>query len=428
MEAEVEPGKKVRIKTRNEEINGIILESPSDKPEIVLVKLNSGYNIGLKKENILNIEILKTQKKKEKIKQVKFSKKLPYIDLIVTGGTISSKLDPETGAVSWLTEVDKLLEFYPELREIVNIRKIKTPFMKASENMDYKDWQVIAKEVEESLNSEAQGVIITHGTDFLHYTSAALSFFLGKLNKPVVLTYSQRSSDRASSDARLNLVCAAKAAISDIAEVMLVGHASINDDFCYAFPGTKVRKLHTSKRDAFKVVNDKAFAKILKENNEIKLEVLRKYNKRNELKKIKSDLAFNEKIALVKFYPGMKTEDIDYYSTRYSGIVIEASGLGHVAIDEARNNLLPSLKKAINNGLVVCIVSQAIFGRVNPRVYSLGRKLEKIGAIFLEDMLAETALVKLGWVLGHPTWRSVAKVKEKMLENFSNELNNRLES
>ena len=142
--------------------------------------------------------------------------------------------------------------------DLVNVLKVEVPFMKGSENMDFKDWQKIAKVAEKYLNdSNIQGIIITHGTDTLHYTSGALSFFLGKVNKPVVLTYSQRSIDRASSDANLNLKCAALTAISDIAEVMIVGHASTDDDFCYAIAGTKVRKMHSSKREAFKPINRK---------------------------------------------------------------------------------------------------------------------------------------------------------------------------
>jgi len=418
MEAEI--GDKVLLATVKEEIEGMLLES-SDS-EIYLIKLKSGYNIGIKKEDVVNIEVLeKSKEKKEKI-ELKQKKNLPNVDLIITGGTISSRLDPETGAVKWLTKPEELFKFYPEIFEIVNVRKVKVPFMKASENMDYLDWKEIAKNCEESLNDKGcKGVIITHGTDFLHYTASALSFFLRNLNKPVVLTYAQRSSDRASSDASLNLKCAAYAAISDIAEVMLVGHASIQDDFCFALRGSKVRKLHSSKRDAFKPVNTKPIAKIFSSG---KIEFLGSYNKRNDEKKVELDDKFNDKIALIKFYPGMEPEIFDFLG-RYEGVVLELSGLGHIAIDEARKNLLPSLKKAIDNGLVVVAVAQTIYGRLDPLVYSPGRKLMKTGIIFLEDMLSETAYVKLGYVLGHKEWKS--KIKEKMLENFAGEINLRLE-
>jgi len=413
-------GDKVKISTVKETIEGTLLESPD--ADLYLIKLKSGYNIGIKKEDVVNIETLKQEKKKEKKELgIKQNSKLPNVDLIITGGTISSRLDSETGAVSWLTSPEQLFKFYPEIFEIVNVRKIKIPFMKASENMDYLDWKEIARNVYESLNdSECEGVIITHGTDFLHYTSAALSFFLPNLNKPVVLTYAQRSSDRASSDASLNLKCAAYAAISDIAEVMLVGHANENDDFCYALLGSKVRKMHSSRRDAFKPVNIKPIAKIFSDG---KIEKIIGGKLRNN-GKVKLDDKFNDKIALIKFYPGMDAEIFDFLG-RYEGIVIEVAALGHLAIDEARKNLLPSIKKAIDNGLIICAAPQTIYGRLDPLVYSPGRKLMKTGIIFLEDMLPETAYVKLGYVLGHREWKS--KIKEKMLENISGELNNRLE-
>jgi len=430
-------GDKVKISTVKGEIEGTILECYVSG--ICLIKLKSGYNVGIKKEDITNIEVRggeigkKEEKTKERLplqkvakdsrlKPTKKKKNLPNVDMIITGGTISSRLDPKTGAVNWLTSAEELFKFYPEIFNLVNVRKVKIPFMKASENMDYKDWQEIAKNVEESLSDkEVSGVIITHGTDFLHYTSAALSFFLDNVNKPVVLTYAQRSSDRASSDATLNLQCAAQMAISDIAEVMLVGHATANDDFCYAMLGTKVRKMHTSRRNTFKSINTKPIAKIWHD----RLELTGKYKKRDEKQNVKLDLNYNDKVALIKIYPGMDPEIFDFLSDRYEGVVLEIGGLGHLAIDEARKNLLPAIKKAIDNGLIICAVPQTLYGRLDPLVYSPGRKLMKTGIIFLEDMLPETALVKLGWVLGHKQWKN--KIKEKMLENIAGELNKRLQ-
>jgi glutamyl-tRNA(Gln) amidotransferase subunit D len=268
-----------------------------------------------------------------------------------------------------------------------------------------------------------KGIIITHGTDTLHYTSAALSFFLRDVNKPVVLTYAQKSIDRASSDANLNLQCSALAAISDIAEVMIVGHGSPNDDFCYAMPGAKVRKLHSSKRDAFKAVNSSPFAKIYPD----RIERLSSYNVRKN-RKSKLDKSFEEKIALVKLYPGQDLGILDYYAkNKYKGIVLEIFGLGHVPSGKARNNWLLKLKQIQEKGILVCVTAQTIFGRLDPLVYSNGRELMKTGVIFLEDMLSETAFVKLGWVLGHKEWAENREiVKEKMLHNFSGELNSRL--
>lgn len=414
------PGDEVKLRLALEEVEGRVLESPDSS--IVLLKMKSGYNIGIKKENILGAKVLKKFKEEEK-KEHKIERKegLPSVGLIITGGTIAAKLDSRTGGVKWLTDVNEFLRFYPELMNIVNIKSIEVPFMTASESMTSEHWKKIAHCAEKMLNDdEIKGVIITHGTDFLGYTSAALSFFLQDLNKPVVLTYSQRSIDRASSDANLNLQCAAQMAISDCAEVMLVGHATTNDDYCYAMPGTKVRKMHSSRRDAFKAVNSSPIAKVWADG---KIEFMREHKPRNK-GKVKVDAEFTDKVALIKFYPGQTPDILDFYALKYKGVIIEAAGLGHLAVSETGHSWIPTIKRHIKEGFVICIAPQTIFGRLDPLVYSNGRELLDAGVISLEDMLSETALIKLGWVLGHVGWKKYAK--EKMLENVSGELNNRL--
>ncbi len=414
------PGDKVEVHRDKEIYEGFLLESPSSEKGTVLLKLENGYNIGFNKKDIREIKLLEKSKEKEKKVDIKQDKGKPNIAMVITGGTIASRLDTHTGGVSPLTSPEDLFKFYPGVFEVANVVKVEVPFTKQSEDMDFKDWQKLAKTAEKLLNdSNIRGIIITHGTDTLHYTASALSFFLRDLNKPVVLTYSQRSVDRASSDANLNLQCAAVAAISDIAEVMVVGHASTNDDFCYAIRGTKSRKMHTSKRDAFKSINEKPLAKITPK----KIEVIGKYNLRKS-GKVKADTKFDDKVALVKFYPGQDPKILDYYKKNgYKGIILEASGLGHVPAEGSKNSWIPKLKKYIEKGLIVCITSQCIYGRVDPYVYSNLRKLQSAGAIFLEDMLAETALVKLGWILRHEGWI----VKKRMLENYAGEIGDRIE-
>jgi glutamyl-tRNA(Gln) amidotransferase subunit D len=414
-----EPGDQVRLRLAKREAEGRVLESPDS--DVLLLKLSSGYNIGIPKENILAGRVLKKFKEPEReFEFPKAKKALKSIGLIVTGGTIASKLDPKTGGVAPLTDTGEFARFYPELFDMVNVSKIEVPFMIASESMHSGHWIEIAKVVEKMLNSpEISGVVITHGTDTLHYTSAALSFFLKDTTKPVVLTYAQRSIDRASSDANLNLQCAAKLAVSDVSGVYLVGHATSDDDFCYALLGTKVKKLHSSRRDAFRNVNDVPVAKVWPD----KIEFLKEHKKRGKGKS-ELDVNYNDKVALIKYYPGQDSSILDYYALKYRGLVIEGTGLGHVATSEVENSWLGKLKKHIREGMSVCMTSQTVFGRVDPYVYSNGRELLNAGVIFLEDMLSETAFVKLGWVLGHHGWKG--KVKEKMLENVSGELNERL--
>ena len=422
------PGDYVEVSFVKKDYKGTLLEVPENEKGIILLKLDSGYNIGFNKKDILDVKVLeKFDGDSDSVPaRPKNQSDKPNIAMIITGGTIASRLDPKTGGVSPLTNPEQLFKFYPGIFDKVNVVKVEVPFMKASEDMDFKDWQKIARVAKNLLNdSNIRGIIITHGTDFLHYTSSALSFFLRDLNKPVVLTYSQRSSDRASSDANLNLQCSALAAISDIAEVMLVGHATGNDDYCFAMPGTKVRKLHTSRRDAFKVVNGKPFAKIVSDADGPKIEIVSDYKRRNK-GKVKTDLKFEEKIALVKIYPGQDPDILDYYKKKkYKGIVLEVSGLGHVPAKKARNSWIQKLKEVQNKGIIICAVAQTIHGRLDPLVYSNGREILGTGVIYLNDMLAETALVKLGYVLAKT--RDKEEVKKLMLTNIAHELNDRLE-
>ena len=413
------PGDKVKIQTKSKVWEGHALQSHD--PEIILLKLKSGYNIGIRENEILNATILEKQcaptnnksksvrvtklleKKEMKLEQ---NKSLPNVALIITGGTISSRLDPKSGGVI-STDKETILDIAPELKKICN-PIIQTPFTKWSENMSFTDWKILAEVCEKNLNDDnIDGIIITHGTDFLHYTSAALSFFIKDLNKPIALTYSQRSIDRASTDAALNLICAAKYAISDIAEVALIGHENTNDDTCLAMPGKKVRKLHTSKRDAFKIINEEPLARI----NKDKIEILKTFNARNKTK-AKLDTKFQDKVASIKITPGQDPSILEFYEKQgYKGLILEITGIGQVPTQDAKFNWLPKIKKAIDNGMIICATPQTIFGKLNPSIYSAGRDLQKTGIIFLNET-SETALVKLGWVLGHKSWDP----KEKILE------------
>jgi len=428
------PGDYVEIELMKKIYPGVLLENPQNEKGIILLKLDSGYNIGLNKKDISSIKIKKKFSERKTLdKKVPINLKKPSIAMIILGGTISARMNPRKGGVDWLSKPEELLKYYPEIFEKVNVKKIEVPFMKASEDMDFIDWKKIASVAKNLLNEkDIKGIVITQGTDFLHYTSSALSFFLKDLNKPVVITYSQKSSDRASSDANLNLRCAALAAITDMAEVMVVGHASINDDFCYAIPGTKARKMHTSRRDAFKSVNAKPIAKIFRD----KIEIISDYRVSNKKNKVSLDATFEPKVALIKIYPGQSPNILDFYTKEnYRGLVLELSGLGHLPTKRSRNSWIKKLKDIQKKGVIICAASQTIYGRLNPLVYSNGREIFETGVIYLEDMLSETAFVKLSWILGKrktPKAKNEIEqfrkwVKEKMLENFSHELNDRLE-
>lgn len=421
MECNAEFGDFVEVHTLKEIYEGIYLESPESG--IVLLKLLNGYNIGFNKKDIEKIELKKKRNEEKEIFEIIKDGKKPTIGLVILGGTIASRLNPGKGGVDFVESPEDLFKYYPGLFEKVNV-EVEVPFMKGSENMDYKDWQKAAKTIMKFLKrKDIKGVVVLQGTDTLHYTSSALSFFLRDLNKPVVITYSQRSIDRASSDATLNLECASLAATTDITEVMVVGHGSTNDEFCYAIAGTKARKLHSSKRDAFKSVNREPFMKVFPDH----VEFLSDF-KREEKNIPKLDDEFEEKVAIIKFYPGQEPDILDYYVEKgYKGIIIEFVGIGNIAVTGARKSWVKKLDEVQKKGLIICATAQTIYGRLNPLVYVTGRELSDSGIIFLEDMLTETAFVKLGWVLGHEEWaKSKEIIKEKILENFSHEFNKRL--
>jgi len=421
-ETGAKPGAIVSIKTDGREIKGTLL--PSFDPAVLLLKLESGYNIGIDKNKIKSIKKISEAKAVEfPSLEIKQKEDKPGISVIATGGTIASRLDYATGAVKWLMTPQQLFFLAPKLFDIVKINKIARPFMIGSENMSPQYWQIIAREAALLLNKkENNGIIITHGTDTLHYTAAALSFMLRNLNKPVVFTYSQRSTDRGSTDTVLNLTCSAYAALSNIAEVMLVGHATESDNYCIAIRGTKARKMNSSRRDTFRPINELPIAKMSEDG---KIDIINENFKKRNNKKVIADTKFDEGVALIKYYPGAKPDIIEYFVKKgFKGIIIEAVGLGHVATEESMCNWLPTLKKAIDSGVVICFAPQTLYGRLDPYVYATGRKLLDIGILYLEDMLPEVAYVKLGWVLGHE--KKPEKIKELMLTNIAGEFNKKI--
>lgn len=415
-------GKKVKISAEDQEFEGTLIFSYD--PDVVLLKLTSGYNLGIEKNKINKI----TEKKEKAEKKEKFKPKivkpktgLPEVAFIVTGGTIASSLDYKTGAVKPLTRPDDIIAVAPKINELAK-PIIESPFMVLTENITAKHLKTLALAVEKALNKpNIKGVIILMGTDILHYVAAALAFMFPSPNKPVILTCAQRSIDRGSSDALLNLTCSTYATLSNIAEVLIVSHATSNDNFCFALRATKTRKMHTSRRDTFRPINTKPLATIW-ENGTLK--TYQEYNKREEKKKVKAQPFFEEKTALVKWYPNASPSQLEFFiKQKYKGLVIEATGFGHVAI-EGSGSWLPAIKKATKNGIIIAFAPQTLYGRLDPFVYETGRKLKEAGIIYLADMLPETAYIKLAWLLGKEKDKN--KVKAAMFENLAHEFNPQL--
>jgi glutamyl-tRNA(Gln) amidotransferase subunit D len=388
-------GDRVLIIKKDIKYEGMILSRAegSDDKHLVL-KLDSGYNIGVDVTDA-QVELLETgEKPKIKLPPLDVEKDPEKMDIsiISTGGTVASIIDYKTGAVHPAFTADDLLRANPELVEQANIQG-KAVLNILSENMTPEYWVKTARSIAQEIEQGADGVVLAHGTDTMHYTSAALSFIMDT-PVPVIVTGAQRSSDRPSSDAFLNLMSSVTAAKSDIAEVMVCMHATMDDAYTHLHLGTKVRKMHTSRRDTFRSVNTEPLARILDGKLEI-LDASFKYNQRREGDVELCD-SLEEKVAFIKSYPGIGADIIDYYIDQgYKGMVIEGTGLGHCP-----EELIPKLERAQEEEIPVVMSSQCLYGRINMNVYSTGRKLLEAGIIPAHDMLPETAYVKLTWILG----------------------------
>ncbi|MEM5829670.1 MAG: Glu-tRNA(Gln) amidotransferase subunit GatD [Candidatus Aenigmatarchaeota archaeon] len=423
-------GDRIRIAKGKTSYEGLLMPRIAlGDPNILVIKLDNGYNIGIRFEKGVQLKLLK-KGKPIRFKPAKFKPRMdkakPTVSILGCGGTIASRVEYTTGAVFPAFSPADLLLAFPEIGEIANIKARKL-FDLFSEDMTPSHWQLIAREVEKEVKAGSDGVVLMHGTDTMHYTSAALSFMLQDLPVPVVLVGAQRSSDRGSSDNAMNLFCSVLAAAkSEVAEVSVCMHASMNDDFCFLHQGTKVRKLHTSRRDAFQSVNVLPFAKVWYQ--EKKIEYLRNDFKKRGKRNLKIDDKINPNVGLIQVYPGIKPEFIESLGKQFEGIVLAGTGLGHVPTnpnnDKFARSLLPTIKSLISSGIPVVIAPQTIFGRINLKVYSTGRLLEEAGVIGNGcDWLPEVAFVKLAWVLGHT--KDLKKVKEMMLTNYAGEISKR---
>ncbi|MDQ1262674.1 MAG: glutamyl-tRNA(Gln) amidotransferase subunit [Euryarchaeota archaeon] len=391
-ELKMELGDRISVKRDGTCFEGVVM--PCRREGYLVIKLDNGYNIGL---CVAKCELQLLQKSPESrpqrsIRPLQVREGLPLVSILSTGGTIASKVDYRTGAVTSQFSAGEIISAIPELEEIANYRA-RVIYQILSENMRAEYWMKLAQAVAEEISAGAQGVIITHGTDTMMYTAAALSFML-KTPVPVVLVGSQRSSDRPSSDASMNAICAATVAISDIAEVCVVMHGTTSDDYCTIHRGTRVRKMHTSRRDAFQSINQEPLGKV--DYLTRKIQTFLPYQRRGEV-----ELEVMDKLephcALVKYTPGSSPEILNYYIDKgYRGIVLEGTGLGHVASD-----WIDGIKRATEENIPVVVTSQCQRGRICDRVYDTGRDMLDAGAIEGEDMLPETALVKLMWTVAN---------------------------
>lgn len=439
-------GDKISLKTTDkDQVVGILMpryESADD--DHIVIKLKSGYNIGIettKIQSITNLTPYTNQTILNAKSEIPYHRKddeaavggtadnkiyersdqLPNIALISTGGTIASKIDYRTGGVHSALSASDLYSSIPELGKYASIDP-EVILNEYSENLHPEHWTLIANKVAKKVKSGTyRGIIISHGTDTMHYTASALSFALQNLPVPVVLVGAQRSSDRPSTDAALNLIGATVFCIkSNYSGVFVAMHAGPSDDVIACHVGTRVRKNHTSRRDAFESIDMEPIALIKGDTVEMHLQQqpqVKLHPTNNNSSNFLVRPAYDSRILLMKYHPGFDPRLLANLITRldYKAIVLEGTGLGHIS-----RECMPELRRMIDSGILVFMTSQCIWGRTRMTVYDTGRDLLKIGVIPLSDMLPETALVKAMWVIANSKDREHSK--QIMQQSIANEI------
>ena len=409
----------VEVESSKGRFSGIILprSETSDDQHIVL-KMVSGYNVGLRADSITAITEKGRREAHYKIPEREFPTDAfkPNVTLFGTGGTIASRLDYRTGAVIPAFSPGELYGSVPELAEICNLKTEKL-FGVFSENMGPEQYTTLAARIGDEIEKGVKGVVIGHGTDTMHHTASILTFMVQDSPIPIVMGGSQRSSDRPSSDAAANLINAVKAAAeSDIAEVMVCMFGPTSDQYCLLHRGTRVRKMHSSYRSTFRTLGDIPIAMI----DSKKITPLREdYQRRREDRMVTITPTFEERVTILYYYPNMHPDIIDAMVDRgYRGIVIAGTGLGHV-----NKPLYESIRRATNKGVHIYMTVQTLWGYVQMYVYETGREIMELGVVPASNMLPETAYMKLCWTLGQTDDRDA--VRNIMLEPVCGETTDR---
>ncbi|MCS7122437.1 MAG: Glu-tRNA(Gln) amidotransferase subunit GatD [Candidatus Micrarchaeota archaeon] len=366
--------KRIKFRWRDREREGILV---NDTGEFLEIKLKNGYNIVLGREEVELIEEENIQTHRPEIVEENGE-----YSVIMTGGTIMSRVDYVTGAV------------YPsyDLSGIIQrpSKKIFLSEIKFSEAMEPKDWQEISQLCYRELK-DGKRVIVLHGTDTMTYSASAVAFAIRDMNSPVVFVGAQRSSDRPSSDQNLNIRGAFAVADTDIGESVIVMHDTLSDRSVGIFRGVRTRKSHSSRRDAFRAIGQGKIGRIL--YPEEKVVINQNYRKISELGELKNRFSYD--VGILYFYPGMGEDVLEYFAQRFKGIVLVGTGLGHVS-----PKLIPKIGE--HRDKIFVITTQTIEGRVNLNVYRTGREILNAGVLGnLTDILPEVAYVKLSWMLGN---------------------------
>ncbi len=403
-------------------LKGVILpRNELADPNFISLKLSTGYNIGFSVGETLTTKKISHIRGEYRVPKIDIALKpiLPFIPILGCGGTIASRLDYQTGGTIPALTPDELFYSFPEIAELARI-ETQLLFDIFSENIDFEHYGQILTKLEALINDkEPNGIVLTHGTDTMAFTAAALSFAITNPPIPIVITGSQRSSDRPSSDAFFNLYNSVLYASSSQAKngIAVIMHEESSDTSCVIHRGTRVRKMHSSRRDTFKTIGENPIGRIINgkifyfDHEENFPKMVEEEKKRFSISK-----KFDKRVGLIYHYPGIQPGVIEHYvDTGYKGIVLAGTGLGHVS-----SNLIPIIEEAIDTGMIIVMTTQCLHGFTGMMVYENGRQLQRAGVIPVSNILPETAYIKLAYLLGN--YQKSEEIKELMKQNLKGEI------
>lgn len=352
------------------------------------------------------------------------------LKIIYTGGTIGGKYGIEGNIEDDLRRkkfIQILYNKYPSLKNYLKKKNVilsfDTPIREFSENLVPSDWSKIAKSVDNAVNEGIDSIIIAHGTDTMCYTSAALSFMLPGINIPVIITGSNIPLESDGTDAVTNMHDAFRVALDKRFKGVFLVFSGIENKPSDIHLGSRVRKtkffdncFKSVNVDKIGIVKPRFLSKYYTidiKNHELLNNIIE--NNKNKKYTLINDL--DENISFFKIYPGFNPELINYaIEKRTKGIILELYN-GGTGCTKNKYSLLSSIGKA--KDIPVFITSQHE-GNVLMDMYKSSIELKEAGAIPLRDLITETAITKLMWVLKQTNEKS--EIINLMLTNFSGEI------
>lgn len=302
--------------------------------------------------------------------------------LLATGGTIACT-NGNHGLEPTLHGQNLLEAIQAELPCAVDAQDV---FLMDSSNMQPEEWSALARAVDGALQSY-DGVVITHGTDTMAYTAAALSFMLAGVGKPVILTGSQLPLAHPLTDGRLNLLRAIHAAMADISGVYVCFDNQL-------ISGVRCVKTHTSSMNAFSSVNEPPAGYFDVEG--LHIDHPQPYLPLEQPYRLRDGI--DPRVFLLKLVPGTSPDVLRFVKTAgYRGLVIEAFGLG--GLHYIRRNLVETLGQLVDSGIYLVVVSQCLYEKANLNVYEVGHGLVRDCILSGRDMTTEAAVCKMMWAL-----------------------------